>query len=290
MQTAIDEAYAAGLLGPNAKAPLDVFIHSGAGAYVCGEETALLNSIEGKPGKPRHKPPYPAVKGLFGMPTMVDNVETIAQVPAIVNRGLDWWTGLGPSGCHGTKLYTLSGAVNTPCTVEDVMGVPLGELIDVHGHGPVGGWENVQAVIPGGSSTAPLLPNVARDAPMDFDSLKEVGTELGTGGVIVIPKSVDMVDVVGRLARFYSHESCGQCQPCKLGTFQMASIISKVKSGTVTDMDLRRLEKLQNISGLTICALAGAACEPIKALLGPFRESLDARIAKEVEKKQKSGV
>ncbi|KAG9393645.1 NADH-quinone oxidoreductase subunit NuoF [Carpediemonas membranifera] len=278
MQKAIDEAYKAGLLGPRAQYPLDVHIHSGAGAYVCGEETALLNSIEGKPGKPRHKPPYPATQGLFMKPTIINNVETIAQVPAILTRGLEWWTSLGTPANHGTKLYTISGAVNKPCTVEDAMGVTIGELIDEHAGGPTGGWENVQAIIPGGSSTLALTPEEARTAKMDFDSLRELGTEMGTGGIIVIPKDVDFVDVTARMARFYAVESCGQCQPCKLGTHQMATTMAKIKAGTATQKDADRLKRLTKIHGLTICALAGAACQPIKGLLGPFRESLDSKL------------
>jgi len=218
LQAAIDEAYDAGLLGKNASKSgwdFDIYLHRGAGAYICGEETALLESLEGKKGQPRLKPPFPAGVGLYGCPTTVNNVESIAVAPTILRRGASWFAGLGKENNTGTKLFCISGHVNKPCNVEEEMGIPLRELLEKHAGGVRGGWDNLLAVIPGGSST-PLMPiDVCADITMDFDALRNAGTGLGTAGVIVMDKSTDIVKAIARLSYFYKHESCGQCTPCR---------------------------------------------------------------------------
>jgi NADH dehydrogenase (ubiquinone) flavoprotein 1 len=212
LQRAIQEAYAAGFIGKNACGSgydFDVFVHRGMGAYVCGEETSLIESLEGKPGKPRLKPPFPAAVGLFGCPSTVANVETVAVAPTICRRGGDWFASFGRERNSGTKLFCISGHVNNPCTVEEEMSIPLRELIDKHCGGVKGGWENLLAVIPGGSST-PILPkSICDDVLMDFDALKDVQSGLGTAAVIVMDQSTDVVRMISRLSKFYKHESCG---------------------------------------------------------------------------------
>ena len=203
LQKAVDEAYGAGLIGPDACGSgwaFDVFVHRGAGAYICGEETALLESLEGKKGQPRLKPPFPAMSGLYGCPTTVNNVETIAVAPTILRRGAEWFSSFGRENNHGTKVFCISGHVNNPCNVEEEMSIPLKELIETHAGGVRGGWDNLLAVIPGGSST-PMLPrHICDDVLMDFDSLKAQQTGLGTAGVIVMDKSTDIVKAIARLA------------------------------------------------------------------------------------------
>merc|ERR1711991_941165 len=230
LQNAIDEAYDAGLLGKNAAGSgwdFDLYLHHGAGAYICGEETALLESLEGKKGMPRMKPPFPAGAGLYGCPTTVNNVESIAVVPTILRRGADWFAGLGKDGNTGTKLFCISGHVNRPCNVEEEMGIPLRELIEKHAGGVIGGWDDLLAIIPGGSSTPMLSKQICDTITMDFDSLKHAGTGLGTAGVIVMNKTTDIVEAIVRLAFFYKHESCGQCTPCREGTGWMWWWVSK---------------------------------------------------------------
>src|SRR5712675_140902 len=221
LQAAIDQAYEAGLIGKNACGSgydYDIYVHHGAGAYICGEETALLESLEGKKGQPRLKPPFPANVGLYGCPTTVNNVESIAVVPDILRRGAHWFAGIGRPNNTGTKLFCISGHVERPCTVEDAMGVPLPELLERHCGGVRGGWNNLLAVIPGGSSV-PLLPKSICDTVlMDFDSLRDQKSGLGTAAVIVMDKSTDVVKAIARLSQFYKHESCGQCTPCREGT------------------------------------------------------------------------
>ena len=218
LQAAIDEAYDAGLLGNDAAKSgwaFDIYLHRGAGAYICGEETALLESLEGRKGQPRLKPPFPAGVGLYGCPTTVNNVESIAVAPTILRRGADWFAGLGKENNTGTKLFCISGHVNSPCNVEEEMGIPLRELLEKHAGGVRGGWDNLLAVIQGGSST-PLMPkDVCADITMDFDALRNAGTGLGTAGIIVMDKSTDVVKAISRLSYFYKHESCGQCTPCR---------------------------------------------------------------------------
>ncbi|CAK9292691.1 unnamed protein product, partial [Gordionus sp. m RMFG-2023] len=212
VQTAIQEAYDMGFLGKKSKLeyPFDIFVHRGMGAYICGEETALIESIEGKQGKPRLKPPFPADVGIFGCPTTVANVETVAVAPSICRRTGEWFAQFGRDRNSGTKLYNISGHVNAPCTVEEAMSIPLKELIDKHAGGVIGGWDNLLAVIPGGSST-PLIPKeVCEKVLMDFDSLVEHKTALGTAAVIVMNKSADVIRCIARLIEFYKHESCGQ--------------------------------------------------------------------------------
>lgn len=218
LQVAIDEAYEAGLIGKNAAASgwdCDIHLHRGAGAYVCGEESALLESLEGKKGQPRNKPPFPAIAGLYACPTIVNNVETIASVPEILRRGGAWYAGIGRPKNTGTKLFCISGHVNAPCNVEEAMGIPLRELIEKHAGGVRGGWNNLLAVIPGGSSV-PLLPkDLCEEAIMDYDGLCAVGSALGSAGVIVMDRSTDIIAAIARLSHFYMHESCGQCTPCR---------------------------------------------------------------------------
>merc|ERR1739846_148264 len=220
LQQAIREAYDAGFLGANACGSgydFDLFVHRGAGAYICGEETALIESLEGKQGKPRLKPPFPADVGVFGCPTTVTNVETVAVAPDICRRGGTWFLGMGRPRNSGTKLFNISGHVNNPCTVEEEMSIPLKELIQRHCGDVIGGWDNLLCVIPGGSST-PLIPKkVCDDVLMDFDALVAAQTGLGTAAIIVMNKQTDVVKAIARLALFYKHESCGQCTPCREG-------------------------------------------------------------------------
>ncbi|KAJ6431335.1 hypothetical protein OIU84_018759 [Salix udensis] len=232
LERARKEAYEAGLLGKNACGSgydFDVHIHYGAGAYICGEETALLESLEGKQGKPRLKPPFPANAGLYGCPTTVTNVETVAVSPTILRRGPEWFASFGRKNNSGTKLFCVSGHVNKPCTVEEEMSIPLKELIERHCGGVRGGWDNLLAVIPGGSSV-PLLPkHICDDVLMDYDALKAVTSGLGTAAVIVMDKSTDVVDAIARLSYFYKHESCGQCTPCREGTGWLWMIMERLK-------------------------------------------------------------
>ncbi len=282
LQAAIDEAYDAGLLGDNAAKSgwtFDIYLHRGAGAYICGEETALIESLEGKKGQPRLKPPFPAGAGLYGCPTTVNNVESIAVVPTILRRGADWFAGLGKDGNTGTKLFCISGHVNNPCNVEEEMGIPLRELIEKHAGGVRGGWDNLLAVIPGGSST-PMMPQaVCNTITMDFDALKEAGTGLGTAGVIVMDKSTDVVKAISRLSYFYKHESCGQCTACREGTGWMWRMMERLVRG---DAELHEIETLEQVTrqveGHTICALGDAAAWPIQGLIKHFRPELERRI------------
>src|ERR1700704_265485 len=233
LQAAVDQAYAAGLIGKDNVHgfPFDLHVHHGAGAYICGEETALLESLEGKKGQPRLKPPFPAGVGLYGCPTTVNNVESIAVAPTILRRGAAWFLGFGRPNNSGTKVYCISGHVNKPCNVEDAMSIPLKELIEKYAGGVRGGWDNLLAVIPGGSSV-PLIPKSICDTVlMDFDSLKEVKSGLGTAAVIVMDQSTDLVKAIARLARFYKHESCGQCTPCREGTGWMWRVLERMVKG-----------------------------------------------------------
>ena len=282
LQTAIDEAYEAGLLGKNACKSgwdFDVFIHRGAGAYICGEETALLESLEGRKGQPRLKPPFPANVGLYGCPTTVNNVETIAVVPEILRRGPEWFAALGRPNNAGTKLFCISGHVNEPCLVEEEMGIPLRELIEKHAGGVSGGWNNLLAIIPGGSSV-PLLPKSICDTVlMDFDSLKEVQSGLGTAAIIVMDKSTDIVKAIARLAQFYQHESCGQCTPCREGTGWMWRVMKRLVTGEAHVDEIGLLDEVsREIEGHTICALGDAAAWPIQGLIRHFRPELERRI------------
>jgi NADH-quinone oxidoreductase subunit F len=282
LQRAIDEAYDQGLIGRRACGTdwhFDVFIHRGAGAYICGEETALIESLEGKKGQPRLKPPFPANVGLYGCPTTVNNVETIAVVPTILRRGGDWFAALGRPKNAGTKLFNVSGHVNNPCTVEEELGIPLKDLIERHAGGVRGGWNNLLAVIPGGSSV-PLIPKPVCDTVrMDFDSLQAAKTALGTAAVIVMDKSTDVVRAITRLARFYKHESCGQCTPCREGTGWMWRMLERLCEGRARLEEIDVLQQVtRQVEGHTICALGDAAAWPIQGLITHFRPELERRI------------
>ena len=282
LQAAIDEAYAAGLVGKNAAGSgydFEIYLHRGAGAYICGEETALIESLEGKKGHPRLKPPFPAMAGLYGRPTTVNNVETIAAAPTIMRRGGEWFTRFGRPNNTGTKLFCLSGHVNKPCNVEESMSIPLQELIEKYAGGVRGGWDNLLAVIPGGSST-PLLPKAICDTVlMDFDALRDAKSGLGTAAVIVMDKSTDIVRAIARLSRFYAEESCGQCTPCREGTGWMWRIMDRMASGkaAVAEIDML-LDVTTEIEGHTICAHGDAAAWPIQGLVRHFRPEMERRL------------
>ncbi|MEG3150923.1 NADH-quinone oxidoreductase subunit NuoF [Sphingomonas sp. ZT3P38] len=279
---AVAEAYDKGLIGKNASGSgydFDVFVHRGAGAYICGEETAMLESLEGKKGQPRLKPPFPAGAGLYGCPTTVNNVESIAVVPTILRRGPEWFAGIGAENNRGTKLFQISGHVNKPCVVEEAMSIPFRQLIEEHCGGIRGGWDNLLAVIPGGSSV-PLVPAAQiMDCPMDFDGLKALGSGLGTAAIIVMDKSTDIVRAISRISYFYKHESCGQCTPCREGTGWMWRVMERLRTG---DADISEIDTLQQVTkqieGHTICALGDAAAWPIQGLIKHFRPELERRI------------
>jgi NADH-quinone oxidoreductase subunit F len=283
LQTAIDEAYAAGLIGKNACGSgydYDVFLHRGAGAYICGEETALIESLEGKKGQPRLKPPFPAACGLYGCPSTVNNVETIAVTPTIMRRGAAWFAALGRPKNTGTKLFCISGHVNKPCNVEEEMGIPLKELIERHCGGVRGGWDNLLAVIPGGASV-PLLPkSICDEVLMDFDSLRAVQSGLGTAAVIVMDKSTDLIEAIARLSHFYQHESCGQCTPCREGTGWMYRIMQRFVRGEGKSAEIDMLQDItKQVEGHTICALGDAAAWPIQGLIRHFRPVIEERMS-----------
>jgi NADH-quinone oxidoreductase subunit F len=280
---AVQQAYDAGLVGKNAAGSgydFDVFVHRGAGAYICGEETAMLESLEGKKGQPRLKPPFPAGAGLYGCPTTVNNVESIAVVPTILRRGASWFASFGRDNNKGTKLFQISGHVERPCVVEEAMSIPFRELIETHCGGIRGGWDNLLAVIPGGSSV-PLVPAAQiMDCPMDFDGLKELGSGLGTAAVIVMDKSTDIVRAISRISYFYKHESCGQCTPCREGTGWMWRVMERLRRGDALVEEIDMLQEVtKQVEGHTICALGDAAAWPIQGLIRHFRPELERRIA-----------
>lgn len=282
MEAAVKEAYDAGLIGKNAAKSgydFDVFIHRGAGAYICGEETAMLESLEGKKGQPRLKPPFPAGAGLYGCPTTVNNVESIAVVPTILRRGASWFASFGRENNRGTKLFQVSGHVEKPAVFEESMSIPFKDMIEKHCGGITGGWDNLLAVIPGGSSV-PLVPaEQIMDAPMDFDGLKELGSGLGTAAVIVMDKSTDIVQAISRISYFYKHESCGQCTPCREGTGWMWRVMEKMREGSADISDIDTLfEVTKQVEGHTICAFGDAAAWPIQGLIRHFRPEMERRI------------
>ena len=282
LQAAIDQAYEAKLIGKNNIHgwDFDLYLHHGAGAYICGEETALLESLEGKKGMPRLKPPFPANVGLYGCPTTVNNVESIAVAPTILRRGAEWFAAIGRPNNTGTKVFCISGHVNKPCNVEDAMGIPMRELIDRHAGGVRGGWDNLLAVIPGGASV-PLIPKSICDTVlMDFDSLKDVQSGLGTAAVIVMDKSTDIVKAIARLSAFYQHESCGQCTPCREGAGWMRRVMDRLVVGDAVPAEIDQLiEVTKQVEGHTICALGDAAAWPIQGLVRHFRPEIERRIA-----------
>ncbi|TWT09565.1 NADH-quinone oxidoreductase subunit NuoF [Reyranella sp. CPCC 100927] len=282
LNAAVRQAYDAGLIGKDACGSgwaFDVYVHRGAGAYICGEETALLESLEGKKGMPRLKPPFPAGAGLYGCPSTVNNVESIAVAPTILRRGAAWFAGIGRPNNTGTKLFCISGHVNKPCNVEEAMGIPLRELIDKHAGGVRGGWDNLLAVIPGGASV-PLLPkSICDDILMDFDSLRNVQSGLGTAAVIVMDKSTDVIKAIARLSYFYKHESCGQCTPCREGTGWMWRVMERMVSGDARIEEIDVLHDVtKQVEGHTICALGDAAAWPIQGLIRHFRPEMERRI------------
>ncbi|UIP91731.1 NADH-quinone oxidoreductase subunit NuoF [Wolbachia pipientis] len=282
LKKALEEAYKENLIGKNACKSgydLDVFIHRGAGAYICGEETAQLESIEGKKGFPRMKPPFPAGVGLFGCPTTINNVETIAIVPDILNRGGEWFASLGKPNNTGTKIFCISGHVNNPCNVEEELGISLRELIEKYAGGVRGGWDNLLAVIPGGSSV-PLIPKSICDTiEMDFDSLRATQSGLGTAAVIVMDKSTDIIAAIERLSHFYMHESCGQCTPCREGTGWIWRIMRRMIAGNIKPGEVDKLlDFTTQIEGHTICALGDAAAWPVQGLIRHFRHIIEERI------------
>ena len=283
LQKAIDEAYDAGLIGKNACGSgwdFDCYLHRGAGAYICGEETALIESLEGKKGMPRLKPPFPAAVGLYGCPSTVNNVESIAVAPTILRRGAAWFSALGRPKNAGTKLFCISGHVNKPCNVEEELGIPLRELIDRYAGGVRGGWDNLLAVIPGGASVPVLNKATCDTILMDFDSLKDVKSGLGTAAVIVMDKSTDIIKAIARLSQFYKHESCGQCTPCREGTGWIMRVMNRMVQGRAEIEEIDTLEAVtRQVEGHTICALGDAAAWPIQGLIKNFRPEMEARIA-----------
>ena len=281
-QRAVDEAYEAGLIGKDNKHgwDFDLYVHHGAGAYICGEETALLESMEGKKGQPRLKPPFPAGAGLYGAPTTVNNVESIAVVPTILRRGAEWFAALGKTNNTGTKLFQISGHVEQPCVVEEEMGIPMRELIERHAGGVRGGWDNLLAVIPGGSSVPCVPAALCHDLTMDFDALQKVKSGLGTAALIVMDQSTDIIAAIRRISYFYKHESCGQCTPCREGTGWMWRVMQRLETGTADVSEIDMLHDVtKQVEGHTICALGDAAAWPIQGLIRHFRPVIEERIA-----------
>ncbi len=289
LQVAIDEAYEAGLVGDNACGSgwkFDIYLHRGAGAYICGEETALIESLEGNKGQPRLKPPFPAGVGLYGCPTTVNNVESIAVAPTILRRGASWFSSFGRPNNTGTKVFCISGHVNNPCNVEDAMSIPLKELIEKHCGGVRGGWDNLLGIIPGGASVPVLPKSICDTVLMDFDALRDVKSGLGTAAVMVMDKSTDIVAAISRLSAFYKHESCGQCTPCREGTGWLARVMKRMVKGDATLGEIDTLEQVTyQIEGHTICALGDAAAWPVQGLIRHFRPELEKRIAAYRDKK-----
>ena len=283
LQTAIEEAYDAGYLGKNACGSgydFELYLHRGAGAYICGEETGLLESLEGRKGQPRLKPPFPAAVGLYGCPSTVNNVETIAVAPDILKRGAKWFAGIGRERNTGTKIFCISGHVNAPCNVEEAMSIPMKELIERHAGGVRGGWDNLLAVIPGGSSTPCLPASTCNEVLMDFDSLVAQKSGLGTAALIVMDKSTDIVRAIARLSAFYKHESCGQCTPCREGLGWVWRVMERMIKGDATVEELDMLQEITTeIEGHTICALADGAVWPVQGLIRHFRPEMQRRIA-----------
>ena len=277
---AIDDAYAHGFLGVNIVGSgfdLDLSVHRGAGAYICGEETALINSLEGKRGEPRIKPPFPAQAGFWGQPTLVHNVETLANVPPIVSRGAEWYRSMGTERSKGPKLFCISGHVRQPGTYELPLGTPLRTILEGYAGGMRGDCP-LKAVIPGGASTPMLTPDQI-DIPMDFESLAQAGTMLGTGAIIVMEEGTCMVEVARRLMDFFAHESCGQCTPCRAGTQRLKDTLTRIVRGQGQPGDLDQLESLcDGISGHTLCPMGDAVVNPVLSSLKLFRHEYQDHI------------
>ncbi len=280
---AIADAYQYGFLGKNilgSSFDLDVSVHRGAGAYICGEETAMLESLEGKRGEPRLKPPYPAQVGFWGQPTIVQNVETLANIPHIILRGAAWYASIGTEQSKGPKIFCISGHVNRPGNYELPMGTLLREIIEQHAGGVRYG-RRVKAVIPGGAST-PMLTADKLDVPMAFETLAAAGSALGTGAIVVMDEATDMVEVTRRITSFFVHESCGICVPCRLGGKRMLERLDRLAANTGTPKDLAELEQLTHgISGLTFCPMGTGMCEPVTSGLNLFRNEFEQRITRQ---------
>ena len=279
-EAALREAYAAGLLGKNIQGSgidVDLYAFVGAGAYICGEETALLESLEGKQGKPRFKPPFPANYGLYGQPTTINNTQSLASVPAILRNGAAWFAGLGPEGSGGTAQFSVSGHVERPGNYELPMGIPFRELLDICG----GVWRgrSLKAVIPGGSSVPVMPAEVIMECTMDYTSLQQAGSSFGTGAVMVMDDSTCMVSVLRRISRFYMAESCGQCTPCREGTGWLYRMLTRILDGEGQEDDLDKLLDVANkIEGHTICALGDAAAWPVQSFLKHFHHEFEYMI------------
>ncbi|MCS6761414.1 MAG: NADH-quinone oxidoreductase subunit NuoF [Candidatus Devosia symbiotica] len=281
LERAVEEAYEAKLIGKDNIHgwDLDIIIHHGAGAYICGEETALMESLEGKKGQPRLKPPFPAGMGVYGNPTTVNNVESIAVVPEILRRSGAWFASIGRANNTGTKLMCVSGHVNKPATFEEAMGESFKDIIEKHCGGIRGGWDNLLAVIPGGASVPCVPGEKIQNVIVDFDGLKEAGSSLGTAAIIVMDKQTDIIKAIWRLSAFYKHESCGQCTPCREGTGWMMRVMERMVEGRAQKREIDMLfEVTKQIEGHTICALGDAAAWPIQGLIRNFRHVLEERI------------
>jgi NADH-quinone oxidoreductase subunit F len=288
MQKALDDAYERGFAGEGLKKKFskdyycDIYIHKGAGAYICGEESSLMNSIEGKRGYPRVKPPFPAQNGLWGNPTTINNVETITNVPAIINKGWEWFAAIGEPKHPGTILFGVSGHVNKPGVYELPSGTLLTDIIYKYAGG-IPGDKKIMCVIPGGSSMPPIRGDQLEGVKMDAESLKLAGSAIGTGGVIVMDEDTDLLRVLGRIAKFYYHESCGQCTPCREGTGWMYKIIQRMIAGNGSTADLDLLISVaNNIEGNTVCALGEAAAWPVKFTIQRFRDYFETRVQSSV--------
>lgn len=280
MEKAVADAYTKGYIGKNilkSDFSVDMVVHSGAGAYICGEETSLLESLEGKRGYPRVKPPFPAQRGLWGRPTTINNIETLANVPLVINQGAEWFTSIGAPTHPGPVLYGISGHVNRPGVYELPSGVPILDLVNEVAGGMRGG-KKIKAVIPGGSSTPVLRGDALEGVCMDADSLRQAGSMMGTAGMVIMDEDTDMVEVLWRIAKFYHHESCGQCTPCREGTGWLEKVLHKIHTGQgqTRDLDLL-LDLTTQMEGRTICALADAAAWPVRYTITRFREEFEAK-------------
>lgn len=282
LQDALDDAYKKGYVGRNilgSNFSTDIYIHRGAGAYICGEESALMNSVEGKRGYPRVKPPFPAAYGLWGCPTTINNIETLTNVPEIINNGAAWFTGIGAPKHPGTLLFGVSGHVNKPGVYELPTGTPLMTIINDICGGVTNG-KDIKMVIPGGSSMPPLTKEECLSAKMDNESLKEFGSSIGTAGVMVMDEDTDILKVLIRISKFYYHESCGQCTPCREGTGWLLRVLKRIDSGEGRLQDLDLLTSVaENIEGNTICALGDAAAWPVKWTIKKFRSDFEKKVS-----------
>ncbi|MBT8423000.1 MAG: NADH-quinone oxidoreductase subunit NuoF [Gammaproteobacteria bacterium] len=279
-EAALQEAYAAGLLGKNIRGTgidCDLYTFMGAGAYICGEETGLIESLEGKPGRPRFKPPFPANFGVYGKPTTVNNTQSYASVPAILRNGPEWFSGMGVENSGGTMIFSVSGHVNNPGNFELPLGIPFKDLLELAG----GVWQGrkLKAVIPGGSSV-PVMPAAnIMDITMDYDSLQKAGSSLGTGSLMIMDETTCMVKVLERIARFYYSESCGQCTPCREGTGWLYRMLTRIRQGRGKLEDMDRLVGVANkIEGHTICALGDAAAWPVQSFIKHFAHEFEYMI------------